>query len=285
VFRPFPNCEVIAMRRTPGLLVGTSALLVLSALVWADAPAKLTPAPKGFDTRRDKGKQGKVETVTYDSKTVGAKRKMVVYTPPGYSKEKKYPVLYLLHGSGDDETGWTKKGSAPVILDNLHADKKVVPMVVVMPNGFARLKGEKGRGSAFANDLLKDVIPHVESHYSVKADREHRAIAGLSMGAGQSLNIGLKHLDQFAWIGAFSGGGRGALSDLISDADATRKKLRLLWISCGDKDRFMTSSKSLHAALDKMKVPHVWHVDSGGHTWPVWKNDLYLVSQLLFRDR
>src|SRR5207248_9238043 len=128
------------------------------------------------------------------------------------------PVLYLLHGGGDDETGWQKKGSADVILDNLYADKKLVPMIVVMPNGFARapgdkaVKGAKGKGgnSAFEGDLLQDIIPYVEAHYAVLTGPDQRALAELSMGAGQSLGIGLKHLDTFAWIGAFSGGRKAA---------------------------------------------------------------------------
>jgi enterochelin esterase-like enzyme len=238
----------------------------------------------GFDGRHDNIARGKVETVEYNSKTVGAKRKMVIYTPPEFSKDAKYPVLYLLHGAGDDETGWQKKGSANVILDNLYADKKPVPMIVVMPNGFARARGGQGRNSGFEDDLLKDIIPYVESHYPVKPDREHRAIAGLSMGAGQSLSIGLKHLDTFAWIGAFSGGGRGRVADLIADP-AARKQLRLLWLSCGDKDRGLASLKALHTTLEEKKVPHIWHVDSGAHTWPVWKNDLYLLAPMLFRDK
>jgi enterochelin esterase-like enzyme len=242
---------------------------------------KLPPAPKGFDVKRDNIERGKLETVEYDSKTVGAKRKMVVYTPPGYSKDTKYPVFYLLHGAGDDETGWQQKGSAGIILDNLYADKKLVPMIVVMPNGFA--KGPKGKNDGFEDDLLKDIVPYIESHYPVLADREHRAIAGLSMGAGQSLTIGLKHLDKFAWIGGFSGGG-GKAANLLTDPETARKQLRLLWVSCGDTDKILKGSEALHNALEEKKIPHIWHIDSGGHTWPVWKNDLYLMSQMLFRD-
>src|SRR5262249_10238544 len=151
-----------------------------------------------FDARRDDIARGKVETVEYDSKTAGTKRKMVIYTPPAFSKDARYPVLYLLHGRGGNETGWRRGGRADVILDNLYAAKKAVPMIVVMPNGSI---------SGFEDDLLKDIIPYVESHYPVKADREHRAVAGLSMGGRQSLSIGLKHLDQFAWVGAFSAPG------------------------------------------------------------------------------
>jgi enterochelin esterase-like enzyme len=263
---------------------GVALALVLVTALGAQAPGPLPAAPKGFDKKRADIPRGKVETVEYDSKTVGGKRKMVVHLPPGYTKENKYPVFYLLHGAGDDETGWQKKGAADVILDNLYADKKLVPMIVVMPNGFARAPGGTGRNSAFEDDLLKDIIPYIESHYSVKADREQRALAGLSMGGGQSLRIGLKHLEVFAWVGSFSAGG-GPAANLVTDPEALTRKLRLLWVSCGDTDRLMAASKNLHAALEEKKVPHVWHVDSGGHTWPVWKNDLYLMSQMLFRDK
>jgi enterochelin esterase-like enzyme len=270
------------MNRSTGLL-GVISLLLFWPLTQAAAQTPLQPAPKGFDAKRDNIERGKIETVAYDSKSVGAKRTMVIYTPPGYTKEGKYPVLYLLHGAGDDETGWQMKGAADVILDNLYADKKLVGMIVVMPNGFTSASGAKKSNAGFEDDLLQDIIPYVESHYPVLADRDHRALAGLSMGAGQSLTIGLKHLDKFAWIGAFSGGG-GKAAKSIGDPDAVGKKLRLLWISCGDKDNGFKANEGFHTFLEEKKVPHVWHVDSGGHTWPVWKNDLYLMSQMLFRD-
>src|SRR5262249_51162321 len=122
--------RVTIMRRSAGRLLGVGALLALAALTQPQGTTKLPAAPKGFDKRLDSVERGKVETVEYDSKTVGARRKMVVYTPPGYTKDSKYPVFYLLHGAGDDETGWQKKGAAPVILDNLYANKKIVPMIV-----------------------------------------------------------------------------------------------------------------------------------------------------------
>src|SRR5262249_43943106 len=153
-----------------------------------DKPAFDDP-PKGFDAERKDGPHGKLELVSYESKSVGTTRKMNVYTPPDYTKDKKYPVLYLLHGIGGDETEWQRSCKASAVLDNLLADKKVVPMIVVMPNGRAqkddRASGGFGSAPAFAvfdQDLLKDIIPYIESHYSVQADREHRAIAGLSMG-------------------------------------------------------------------------------------------------------
>src|SRR5262245_61365227 len=155
------------MRRSGGLLLAVCASLVLghSPLPGADTEAPSKPAPKGFDVKRDDVKRGKIETVEYESKSLETKRKMVVYTPPGYSKDTKYPVFYLLHGAGDDETGWRKKGSADVILDNLYADQKLVPMIVVMPTGFARAPGSDARSGAFEDDLLKDIIPYIESHY------------------------------------------------------------------------------------------------------------------------
>jgi enterochelin esterase-like enzyme/Spy/CpxP family protein refolding chaperone len=249
-------------------------------------PASGGDAPAGFDIDRKDIARGKVETVEYDSKSVGGKRKMVIYTPPGYSPERKYPVLYLLHGAGDNETGWQRQGAANLILDNLYADQKLVPMIVVMPNGSLRTPGsERGRGrnSAFETDLLQDILPYVEANYAAQPDAEHRAIAGLSMGGGQALSIGLAHLDTFAWVGGFSSALFGPQAELIGDA-ADRKQLRLLWLSCGNADRLIDGSKDLHEALEQQKIPHVWHIDAGSHTWPVWKNDLYLLSQRLFRD-
>ncbi len=260
-----------------------------------DDKAAFPPAPSGFDTRREGIERGKVEAAEYDSKTVGIKRRMMVYMPPGYSKNQKYPVLYLLHGIGGNESNWTRTGKADIILDNLYAEKKAVPMLVVMPNGRASaepapanpLEGNPFEAyAAFEKDLLNDVIPYIESHYSVQADREHRALAGLSMGGGQSLNFGLRNLDSFAWVGGFSSApNTQPARELISEPAVVKEKLRLLWVSCGDKDGLMNISKPFHEALTQMGVPHVWHVDSGAHTWLVWKNDLYLVAQLLFKDK
>jgi enterochelin esterase-like enzyme len=260
-----------------------------------DKPA-FPPAPEGFDKEREGIARGKIETVEYDSKTVGTRRKMLVYTPPGYSDQIRYPVLYLLHGIGGDETEWHKNARPQVILDNLAADKKLVPMIVVMPNGRAE-KNDRAEGNIFApehqqafadfeKDLLSDVIPFVQSKYSVKKDRESRALAGLSMGGGQSLNFGLGNLDVFAWVGGFSSApNTKAPAELVPDPAKTAGQLKLLWISCGDKDGLIRISQDLHAYLKEKNVPHIWHVDSGGHDFAVWKNDLYLFSQLLFREQ
>jgi enterochelin esterase-like enzyme len=257
--------------------------------------AKKFPAPpKGFDTRRKGIDRGKLETVEYESKTVGVKRKARVYTPPGYTKDKKYPVLYLLHGIGGDENEWVRGGSPHVILDNLYADKKAMPMIVVMPNGRAA-KGVTARDpipkqspafAAFEKDLLKDLIPFIEKSYSVKADRESRAVAGLSMGGGQALNFGLNNLDTFAWVGGFSSAPNTKRpADLIKDHADAAKKLRLLYVACGDKDRLFRVSQGVHKMLVGKKVPHLYNVIPGGrHDFKVWKSDLYHFAQLLFRE-
>ncbi len=281
--------------RRPGAATPPPSTGAVAPKPAANTESGLAAAPKGFDTKREGIEHGAIETVEYDSKSVGIARKMLIYTPPGYSKDAKYPVLYLLHGIGDTERGWSRTGSAAVILDNLLADKKAVPMLVVMPYGRASkepapanpMEGNPFEAyAAFEQDLLKDVIPYVESHYAVKADREQRAIAGLSMGGGQSLNFGLKNLDTFAWVGGFSSAPNTLeAATLVTDAQAAREKLRLLWISCGDRDRLMNISRGFHTALVDMGVPHVWHVDAGTHEWPVWKNDLWLLAQLLFKEK
>jgi enterochelin esterase-like enzyme len=254
----------------------------------------LKEMPKGYDTAQTGVAAGKIDTVQYDSKTVGNKRKMLVYTPPGFSKKKKYPVLYLLHGIGGDEKEWLKGGNPQLILDNLYAEKKIEPMIVVMPNGRA-MKDDRATGNimapdkvaafaTFEQDLLKDLIPFVESKYPVLKDREHRAIAGLSMGGGQSLNFGLGNLDQFAWVGGFSSApNTKAPAELMPDPEDAKKKLKLLFLSCGDEDRLITFSKRTHDYLFENNVPHVFYIEPGVHDFKVWKNGLYMFSQFLFK--
>jgi enterochelin esterase-like enzyme len=255
-----------------------------------DVPAFPDP-PAGIDVEKDVP-HGRLEMISYESKSVGATRKMQVYTPPGYSEDRKYPVLYLLHGIGGDETEWQRFARPNVLLDNLLAEGKVAPMVVVMPNGRAQ-KDDRPRGNiyaaapafaAFEQDLLKDVIPAIESRYSVRADREHRALAGLSMGGGQSLNFGLAHLDTFAWVGAFSAApNTKPAAELVPDPSGAREQLKLLWLACGKKDNLIRISQGVHAYLKEKGIPHVWHVDGNGHDPTEWRNNLYYFSQRVFR--
>ena len=282
------------------LLTATALLMLNSAAVRGqdnsnkqDPSRTLTSSPEGFDAKREGIDRGKLETIEYDSKTVGAKRKAQVYTPPGYSMDKKYPVLYLLHGIGGDEYEWTRGGVANVILDNLYADKKLVPMIIVIPNGRASkdlgprdpFPRQSPAFAAFEDDLLKDLIPFIEKTYSVKVDRESRALAGLSMGGGQSLNFGLAHIDTFAWIGGFSSAPNTRRpEELLKDVESA-KKLKLLYVACGDQDGLLRISQNVHNMLDEKKVPHIYNVVPGGrHDFKEWKNDLYHFSQMLFRD-
>lgn len=251
--------------------------------------------PETFDKPRTDIPQGKIDTVQYKSKSVGSKRKALVYTPPGYSKKKKYPVLYLLHGIGGDEKEWLRGAGPQVILDNLYADKKIQDMIVVMPNGRA-MKDDSAGGNvmapekveafaAFEKDLLNDLIPFIEKKYRVLKNSENRAIAGLSMGGGQSLNFGLGNLDKFAWVGGFSSApNTKAPQELIPNVEDAKNKLKLIWISCGDKDWLIPFSHRLHNYLSENEIEHVYRIiPDGRHDFKAWKEDLYNFTQLLFK--
>ncbi len=251
-------------------------------------------APAGFDSVRTGIAHGKIDTIKYFSKTVGTTRRALIYTPPSYSRSKKYPVLYLLHGIGGDEKEWLKGGHPEVILDNLYADKKIEPMIVVMPNGRAMKDDRVGENmmapdkvqafATFEKDLLNDLIPFIEKKYPVIKDREHRAIAGLSMGGGQSLNFGLSNLDRFTWVGGFSSAPNTKPPEqLVPDPEKAGKDLKLLWISCGDNDGLITFSQRVHEYLLANDVPHIYYIEPGVHDFKVWKNSLYMFSQLLFK--
>jgi enterochelin esterase-like enzyme len=254
--------------------------------------------------QRDGTPHGKLTAVRYNSGTVGKLREMNVYTPPGYAADKQYPVLYLLHGLGQDYRQWTAWCQASNIADNLIAAGKMPPAIIVFPNADTKLTvtdtaaasrsgradGFEGYGKSFEQDLLHDIIPYIDAHYSTLADREHRAIAGLSMGGGQSLNIGLHHLDTFAFVGGFSSapntnqfGGMYNTVPLIPDIETARKKLKLLWIGCGNKDGLFRISENAHRYLNEIGMPHVWNVDTNGHDNKEWDRNLYLFAQYIFK--
>ena len=260
----------------------------------SNAQNAIKQAPPGFDSLRGDIAHGKIDTISYASKTVGTTRRALIYTPPGFSKKNKYPVLYLLHGIGGDEKEWLNGGKPQVILDNLYAGSRIEPMIVVMPNGRA-MKDDRATGNimaqdkvqAFADfekDLLSDLIPFIEKKYPVLTDREHRAIAGLSMGGGQSLNFGLGNLDKFAWVGGFSSAPNTKKpEELVPDPEEAKKKLKLLWISCGASDGLITYSKRTHEYLYLKGIPHIYYIEPGVHDFKVWKNGLYMFSQFLFK--
>lgn len=272
------------------------ALFLISAIIIIPASSQeiVKQAPPGFDSVYANIPKGKIDTITYDSKTVGTSRRALIYTPPGFSKKKKYPVLYLLHGIGGDEKEWLRGGKPQAILDNLYSENKIEPMIVVMPNGRA-MKDDRAVGNifdslkvrafgTFEKDLLNDLIPYIEKKFPVLSDREHRAIAGLSMGGGQSLNFGLGNLDKFAWIGGFSSAPNTKIpEELVPDPEEAKKKLKLLWISCGDSDRLLLFSKRTHDYLKKNNVPHIYYIEPGDHNFKVWKNGLYMFSKLIFK--
>lgn len=277
------------------ILVGALAAHPAAAIAQSAEPAylKVRDVP-----------HGKVETVAYKSKALGTDRKMVVYTPPGYdSSTTRYPVLYLLHGAGSTETSWTERGKAHVILENLMADGKMKPLVVVMPFGYAAARtGTAGRGDAaenkmqregFTRDFLEDVIPLVDKTYRVYADRDHRAISGLSLGGAQSLAIGLTHPELFSRIAAFSSAMGAATNPeaggfdfdkVLADAGALNSRLKLLWMGCGTEDTLFESNHAFADLLTKHKIEHTFRVSGGAHTFAVWQRYLNEVGPLLFQD-
>jgi len=245
-----------------------------------------------------------VQTHAYKSKSLGTDRKALIYTPPGYEKStERYPVLYLLHGAGSDETSWTQRGQAHVILDNLIAEGKLKPVVVVMPFGFAAVRAPgAARGDAaenkmqregFAKDFLSDVIPGVETAFRIHADRDHRAIAGLSLGGAQALALGLSHTELFSRVAAFSPA-MGAANNpatggvdfekVLAQATQINAQIRFLWVSCGTEDTLFDSVRQFSNQLSQHKVEHIFRVTGGPHTYPVWQRNLNDVAPMLFPD-
>lgn len=259
---------------------------------WGDTSSFIVPGePKAIFEERPVP-HGTVHVDFYDSKNLGTPRMFYVYTPPGYETSKtKYPVLYLLHGNGQIEASWTWTGRANVILDNLIADGKAKPMVIVMPYGhipreikpIPPIPASPSDGMAIEKELLTEIKPAVESKYRVLTDRNHRAIGGLSMGASQSMSIGLHNLDKFAYVAAFSGAGNRTEWDK-ADPAVLNKMLKVLWIGCGTEDPGYAGVKSMDDFLTRKNVKHTFNQSGGGHSWPNWQQYLAKYAPLLFRD-
>jgi enterochelin esterase-like enzyme len=243
---------------------------------------------------------GEVRMVLYESKVMGVERWLWIYTPPGYDKsDKNYPVLYLLHGNGEAQNGWVMNGRANIILDNLIADRKAQPMIVVMPQGhalqaagvapLAKVPGETAMYSPkFSPDLIQEIIPLVETRFRVKQDADDRAIAGLSMGGGQALNIGLHHPELFHYILGYSAAvgqpfmsGAEVFGDLQNSA-ILNKQLRLLWFASGHQDFVLQSNRDLSQMLDQRGITHTYKETEGAHVWSVWRHNLNETAPLLF---
>ena len=256
-------------------------------------PGPALPWEEG-DVRR-----GALHRHFHHSSVVGDNRDFFVYTPPGYDPQaaKPYPVLYLLHGFSDDARAWTAVGRAHVILDNLIASGKARPMLVVMPFGygapqilsrtgpmFRDVALRKANQQKFRETLLQDVMPAVEKLYRASTDRESRAVAGLSMGGGESLDVGLNARDRFAWVGAFSSAVPEDPDGAFPGLDArTKPPLRLLWIACGSEDFLTAANRKFWDWLEVKQVPFMKIETSGGHTWQVWRRNLANFAPLLFR--
>jgi enterochelin esterase family protein len=275
-----------------------NALLVPNLL--APANAVHVPGPASLPWEVNDVPHGEIHRHFYRSAVSDDRRDFYVYTPPGYDPAARttYPVLYLLHGFSDDASGWTAVGHANVILDNLIAEGKAKPMIVVMPLGYGTMEMIRLGGRArlntevrdknfsnFREALLTEVMPRVESEYRVTKDRESRAIAGLSMGGSESLLTGLNNLDKFAWIGAFSSGGiPNEFEKDFPGLDAKANTLiRLLWIACGIEDQLISANRKLREWLKAKGVDHTDIETPGMHTWMVWRRNLAEFAPQLFK--
>jgi enterochelin esterase family protein len=234
---------------------------------------------------------GTVEVNWRRSKVTGDTRAYYVYTPPGYdlARSQRYPVLYLLHGNNDTAAGWTDVGKANFILDNLIAEKKAVPMLIVMPWGHAvpYLGSQSNNTALFERYLIDEVMPQVEQKYRVARGRENNAVVGLSMGGGHALQIGLNHLELFSAVGAFSSAVPASFEQrfkpLLDDPDATNRKLKLLWIGCGRQDSAFERNQKLSELLGAHRIRHAFYPTEGLHNFAIWRSYLVEVAPLLFR--
>lgn len=239
--------------------------------------------------------QGNVRFHWYFSKTTQNYRKCLVYTPPGYeSSEKRYPVLFLQHGAGESELGWTMQGKCNFILDNLIAARKATPMIIVMDNGYAPRPGAenpfrpRGRDNGFTELVTKELIPMIDREYRTLSDRKYRAIAGLSMGGGQALRIGLSHPDLFASVAGFSGGLRRAdlntaFNGIFKDATKFNDTYKLFFLGYGTLEQGYEPAKNFSRELTEHGIKHAWSEPVGSHEWQVWRVHLYEFAQLLFK--
>jgi enterochelin esterase-like enzyme len=272
---------------------GAGGLAPVAAQAPEENMAVYPVPPEGFNVVRENIPHGNLTVVEYDSKTLGLRRVMRVYTPPGYSAGRKYPVLYLQHGLGNTSTEWTQRAKAPIIADNLLAEATMQPMVIVFPAGNATAtaadekqgdRTQESYATAYENDLLKEIIPFVESHYSVYTDRVHRAIGGMSMGSGQALNIGLSHLDLFGSIAEVAAApNTKAPAELVPDP-AALKQLKLFWMGSGNRDPLMRINMGLHTFLVEKGVSHIWRLDGNAHGTAVMSANFYHFAQKLFKD-
>lgn len=283
--------------------------LVKPGLAGIDSMFEVPGAEEEFEATKDVP-HGTIRIDWYKSKALDALRSVHVYTPPGYEAgSEKYPVLYLLHGAGDTDTGWSTIGRAGFILDNLIAAKKAKPMIIVMPNGSmprptnmprvqpgtqptpevrAAMAAAQNR---FTDELLDNVVPFAESHYRIQGGAEHRAIAGLSMGGGQTLRVLTTHPDAFSYVAIWSAGLFGGSPDdfekgnaeFFAKSSSLGDKVKLVSICVGDQDFALNGSKALSELFNKHSIKHELHISGGGHTWINWRHYLSELAPRLFQ--
>lgn len=278
----------------------TAIALTFTLPLAAQPGAQQAPLTADYLQMRDVP-HGDVHTIQYTSESLNKQRNAVVYVPPGYYLgTESYPVLYLLHGAGGNERTWVDRQQAHMIIDNLIAEGTLAPLVVVMPYGYTSVRSMGERRGAegykqdmeeFAEDFIMDLVPLIESRYRVIADREHRAIAGLSMGGGQSFAIGLTHPEMFNTVAGFSSamqianspdwGGVNMDRTLSRNADAINE-LHLLWVGCGTEDTLFNVNQAFSAQLTEHDIEHSFRVTHGGHTAEVWSRYLHEVLPQLF---
>jgi len=271
-------------------------------------PANMVEVPGDeFDDARDVP-HGSVRMETYHSKTLGVPRTAWIYTPPGYDRgNTRYPVLYLLHGAGNTDSSWMLTGRANYILDNLIAEKKAKPMIIVTPFGYARMGVGTGPeravigaptpgaapapnaglgGGLIGKDLLSDLIPYIEQNFRTLKDPDNRAIGGLSMGGGHTANISFANPKLFRYVAIMSAGAANAdqnYPEFFKDADAINKQFKLLWIGVGKDDFALNGSKALSDLLNKHNIKHTYRVTEGRHEWVIWRHHLHEVAPQLFK--
>ena len=270
------------------------AAIVLPAMVYSTDPAGLPVPPQGFSSKKSNIPHGALSGVlNYPTRDYGQKP-MKVYTRPGYSATSgvKYPVMYLQHGIGGNESAWTSsasgqaEGNADNVMDFLYSENKAKPMIIVMASGGAFGGDDFARFAKFEDVLINDLIPYIEKTYPVSTDRTMRAIAGLSMGGGQTFNFGFAHIDKFAYIGPFSAAPNTSQpGQVIKDVEAVKKDVKLIFIACGTADNLISNSQTWHNYLDKNNVSHMYQLEQGeGHNSTVWNRSLYNFAQRIFNE-
>lgn len=271
------------LRRTFSVFAVLLAVLLARPVCSVAAETLPTLPPSGFDQVKSNIPHGQVSYITYQSTATNSQRRARIYLPPGYSTNNKYSVMYLLHGIGGNEDEWYNNGAPNVILDNLIAAGKIQPFILVLPNGNATGNGVRDGWENFTNDLMNSLVPYIESHYSVYTDAQHRAIAGLSQGGAQSLNIGLPNVDKFPYIGGFSSSPiTKQVNQLFPDGGTkARANSKLLFLSCGTSDGLISNNNRVRDYCKSNNIRYTeWLLPGRGHDWSVWKPSLWNFAQM-----